>query len=165
MVSYEELGRKIGLKIAKPLCAMEDVLHRVDGKLHLFNHEIALGTDWIGLERKVVGETLRAVSLFTLPYIFSIVADPAVSSIVISSGIRQINSGIIGASYLLNEIHPLTNAAAYVKGIKGMAGGAITAAVGSWVGSDISHNLGITAMSAGASLFFWSSANYIERKR
>lgn len=165
MVDYQEIGRKIGLKIAKPLCAMEKKLQSVDKKLHLFNHGIASGTDWMGLERKVVGESLRAASFLTLPYVFSIVVDPSVSAMVISSAVKQISAGIISTSYLLNEIHPLTNAAAYVKGVKGMAGGAVTAAVGSWVGSDISHNLGITAMAAGASLFFWSSANYIERKK
>jgi len=169
MANQYEIGRKIGYKAAKYFYKTEQKMHLVDEKLHRFNHHVASGMEKAGLERKVVCESLKAASFLTFPYMFSAFVDPGVSSIILSSGIKQLKSDLQGASCAIayfhpKKIHPLGNAYAYVRGVKSIFAGAITAAVGSYFHSEISHDLGITAMAIGSCLFLVSSANYIKRK-
>ena len=169
MTEQYELSRKIGYKIAEYTHKTEQKMHLVDKKLHHFNHDVASGIGKIGLERKVVCEGLKAASLLTLPYMFSALVDPGVSSIVLSSGIKQLKSDLQGAScaiayFHLKKIHPLGNAYAYVRGVKSIFAGAITAGVGAYFHSELSRDLGITAVAIGSCLFLVSSANYIKRK-
>lgn len=154
MLNYENIGKKLGYNLAKGMDWM-------DKKFHLFSHEIANGSEKIGLERKALGEGLRAVSLLAIPFIFSEVADIEASAMIVSDYIGSIANFVNHIERTL----PKGNMIIYVRGIECIVGGGATALVASYKGSDFFYELGIATLTAGASLTCWASANYIERKR